>query len=606
MADIGHAREGAIGRLDPRRHLAAAIGWLVFVIVALASLVAANLAADAAERTALAETELLLEQFAAQIRHALDMNLNTRLSIVQATAAQIAASGDHGRDALRRHLEAVQSQFPEFAWLGVTDTRGRVLAATGGILQGDSVVERSWYSQARSAPYLGEVHDAPLLEKALPHSPDSRPSRFLDAAAPISDGSGHAAGVVGGLLAWDWIDRLQGNLLATLDTRRELELLLANADGLVLVGPPAWVGRTLNRGDDLSDGGAYTVGRYAGGRAGDTNLRWTTVVRQPSATALAPVRHVRSTVFITVLLAGLAAAAAAVALTRLPLRRLAVLSGDAQAVRRGQRSTIAAPAGKDEIAHIGATMSELVGHLQREKAALAALNAELDTRVVERTARIERMAEEARYAAVTRERVRLARDLHDTLAHSLMALLTQIRLVRKLKARLSADELEGELARAEEAAASGLADARAAIDQMRHNSVRDTGLAAALHELLERFGERTGIEVALRAESPAADMADERAETVFRIVEEALHNVERHARARCARVTVAAVPSAPAADARTAVSVEDDGIGFDTTVPHPGHYGLIGIGEQAALIGAHLSVRSVRGQGTSIRLEFPA
>jgi nitric oxide reductase large subunit len=115
-------------RFDPRLHLAAAIGWAVFAIVALAALAAATLAAEEAERRARADTEQLLAQFANQIRHGLAMNLETRRSIVQATAAQIVASSDRGTDALRRHLEAVQAQFPEFVWLGVADR----LRAGGG------------------------------------------------------------------------------------------------------------------------------------------------------------------------------------------------------------------------------------------------------------------------------------------------------------------------------------------------------------------------------------------------------------------------------------------------------------------------------------------
>ena len=121
-------------RFDPRLHLTAAIGWAVFAIVALAALAAATLAAEEAERHIRADTEKILTQFANQIRDGLAANLENRRSIVRATAAQIVASNDRGADALRRHLEAVQAQFPEFVWLGVADDAGRVAAATGGIL----------------------------------------------------------------------------------------------------------------------------------------------------------------------------------------------------------------------------------------------------------------------------------------------------------------------------------------------------------------------------------------------------------------------------------------------------------------------------------------
>ena len=596
-------------RLDPRRHLAAAIGWSVFVIVALASLAAANLAARAAEKSASDDTQRLLTQFATQIRHALDMSLQTRLSIVEATAAQIVASSDRGTDAVQRHLEAVQAQFPEFAWLGVTDMRGVVVSATHGLLQGESVAQRPWFMQAQVGPFLGDVHKAVLLEKKLPIAADGRPLRWVDLAAPISHGPGKLVGVISGLLSWHWIEKLQAELVTTLDTRRQLDLLIADSAGLVLVGPATWTGQSLTASIDPTEGGRYVVGRHAERGAGDVGLRWTVIVRQPSSSALAPAHAVRTTVFLVVLTAGLAAALAVVLLTRVLTRRLGMLAQDAQAVRQGQRLSIAVPAGADEVSRIGGVMAELIDHLQREKASLATLNAELDAKVVERTARIERLADGARHAAVTRERLRLARDLHDTLAHSLMALLTQIRLIRKMRDRLPAAQVDAEMARAEDVAASGLADARAAITQMRHNGVREAGLATALRDLLTRFSERTGVQASLQASGATADMADERAEVVFRIVEEALHNVERHARATTATVSIGAAAQGQSGEApgvRMVVSVEDDGVGFDTTTPSPGHYGLIGIREQAALIGARLDVRSAPGRGTLIRLEFAA
>ena len=599
-------------RLDPRLRLAAAIGWAVFALVTLAALVSANLAGGEAESRARVDAERLLAQFATQIRHALATNLEIRRSIVQTTAAQIVASSDHGTDAIRRHLEAVQAQFPEFAWLGVADDHGRVVAATGGILHGADVSARPWFRHGLQQPYLGEVHTALLLENKLPRAADGKPLRFVDVVAPLNQAAGRTVGVLAAHLSWDWINRLQADLLRSLDTHRQLDLLLVAADGKVLAGPSQWLGRKLGPDTDVSDGGAYLVGRHGVASAQDGGLAWTVIVRQRADSALAPARSTRHAVFLVVLVAGLATAAAAVIVTRLLTRRLAALAREAQAVRRGERHTLAIPAGADEVSRIGATLAEVVDHLQQEKRALLTLNAELDARVTERTARIERLADESRYAAVTRERLRLARDLHDTLAHSLMALLTQIRLVRKLRTRLGAAELDAELVRAEEVAVSGLAEARAAITQMRHNGVRDSGLGAALQELLVRFGERGGVAATLQADPQAAALADERAQTVFRIVEEVLHNVERHAQAREVRVVLEwiARPDGAAAGAdggrpaRVRVEVVDDGVGFDPQAPRPGHYGLRGIQEQAALIGAQLDVRSRPGQGTHIMMEF--
>ena len=248
----------------------------------------------------------------------------------------------------------------------------------------------------------------------------------------------------------------------------------------------------------------------------------------------------------------------------------------------------------------------MVDHLQHEKQALQRLNAELDARVAERTARIERLSAETRHAAVTRERLRLARDLHHTLAHSLMALLTQIRLVRKLHARFEPAQLDAELARAEEVASSGLVEARASITQMRHNSVRDVGLGTALQELVTQFGERTSIAATWHADPQAAGLADDRSETVFQIVEEALHNVEHHAQATRVQVSLRWAVSTDGVTGTVQVETADDGAGFDPALASPGHYGLIGMREQALLIGARLDVHSRIGEGTRILVEFDA
>lgn len=602
--DSAPRAETLLERLSPRRHLAAAIGWSVLVVVAMTSLAAGHLAASEAESGARRATERLMSQFATQIQLGINMQLQTRLSIIQATASQIAASRERGEDALGRHLDAVQAQFPEFAWLGVADLQGRVIAATGDLLQGTSVAQRPWFRAAASGPYLGNVHVADPVEQQLAPPAPGQPLQLVDTAAPIRHPGGVVFSVVGAHLSWQWVERLQAELLAALDSRRKLELVLMDRDGRVLIGPPAWLGRTVTPADDLSEGGSYIVSRHAKPDAQEPALDWSVIVRQQAEPALASVRGLRQTVFSTVLLAGALATFVALLLTHVLLTRLATLAAQANAVRQGRQREIAVPTGQDEVSRIGGVMADLVAHLQREKAALAQLNADLDARVIERTARIERLAGEARHAAVTRERLRLARDLHDTLAHSLMALLQQIRLLRKLKDKLSPEDYAAELGRAEEVAASGLTEARAAITQMRHGTVRENGLAAALRDLLARFGERSGVQATLSAEGSVADLADERAETLYRIVEEALRNVERHAQARSVKVTLAAAGLDAGTGERATLSIEDDGVGFDPSAPCPGHYGMLGIREQAALIDARLIVDSRLGQGTAVRLEF--
>ncbi|MBI1397205.1 MAG: HAMP domain-containing protein [Betaproteobacteria bacterium] len=595
-------------RFDPRLHLAAAVGWTVFVIGTAAAYVVGSLAGDVAEQRVTDDTELLLSQFADQIGRGVAAHLRTRLAVIEATAAQMRIPSHRDPRALERHVQAIQRHFPEFAWIGVTDAAGRVLGATGRAHEGQDVSAQRWFTHSRDGPWLGDVH----VRAAGQVGPGS-PVRVLDIAAPILSPDNVIAGRVGAHLSWRWVDHLLSDMVRAVATHRALDVILLSGDGTPLIAPEGWpphTGKGAPAVPDFSEGGRYLVSRDVTRQTVDgPGPAWTLVVREPANEALADAVALRHVVFELVFTAGLLSVLGAALIARRLMHRLERLAEGADKIRAGERRELEVPEGRDEVSRIGATLGALVTQLQAEKSALEQLNADLDAKVAERTLRIERLAEESKQAAVVRERLRMARELHDTLAHSLMALLAQIRLVRKLGPRVTTDELDQELASAEEAAATGLREARAAIMQMRHNAVRDTGLGNALKELLARFGERTGIAHECDIDSQAGTVADERAEAVFRIVEEALHNVERHAQAHHVEVRVRWLASGDGhvpgeSPARVHVEVADDGVGFDPAVPRPGHYGLRGIAEQIDLIGASLRMDSRPGAGTRLEIEY--
>jgi signal transduction histidine kinase len=206
---------------------------------------------------------------------------------------------------------------------------------------------------------------------------------------------------------------------------------------------------------------------------------------------------------------------------------------------------------------------------------------------------VERLAEESRYAAIVRERLKIARDLHDTLAHSMMALLSEVRFLRRLHAR-EPHAVAEELVRAEDLARKGLQEARSAISQMRVNAVRDTGLGPALSREFDHFVDRTGTAGDFSADAESARFGDERAETLLRMAQEALRNVERHSQATRVSVRLAT------RDDLLELRIEDNGVGFDPHAPRPEHYGLVGLREQADLIGAELRIDTGPQLGTTI------
>jgi signal transduction histidine kinase len=207
--------------------------------------------------------------------------------------------------------------------------------------------------------------------------------------------------------------------------------------------------------------------------------------------------------------------------------------------------------------------------------------------------RLRRHAATVEQLAISRERNRLARELHDTLAHSLSALTVQLQALRSLLAHdpRAAEEAVDEIATL---ARHGLEESRQAILALRTDPVETLGLAGALRDELQSFQARTGVQSELIIAGQDPDLTLVEAQALFRIAEEALSNVERHAAAQQVNVRLACGSD------RVDLVVLDDGLGFDPADVNSDRYGLTGMQERAALIGATLEVRSRNRVGTEI------
>jgi len=588
--------------LNPLRHFAAALGWAMFALVVAGALAAAEWAANVAEREVAASARARLTQTANQAGDALLAQVQMRLAAMGAAAGQWAPGDGQPLPAMAGRLAALQARQPELSWLGVLGAQGQWLGMTDAWPGAQALPGQAWLAQAASRAVVA-LHHASAADGA---------EDALLLAVPLAGGGAAPAGVLVARLPWLWLQAQLDAHLRAIGSGVSFELMLLGPDGALLAGSHAVRGHPA--GFDWSEGGRYLVGQ-AGAffspvtAPGAVSGAWQLRVRERAERALAPARQTHRAVLVGVLAVGLLAALAAALVAHRMLARLNALARQARAVHRGERTAIDVPGGRDEVHAIGATLADLVAGAQQEKARLAELNAELDARVLARTARIERLAEDARHAAVTRERLRLARGLHDTLAHSLMALLTQIRVLRKLGPAWSREQLDAELAQTEHVAAQGLAEVRAAIGRMREPSVHDSGLGPELQALLQRLAERSGVQIAAHIDPAAAQLVSERAASVFAIAREALRNAEHHAGA--GHVTVDLQVLSPPdedgdASARWQLVVADDGCGFDPGQPYPGHYGLTGLREQARQIAGELCIDSAPGRGCRVRLRFTA
>jgi signal transduction histidine kinase len=212
--------------------------------------------------------------------------------------------------------------------------------------------------------------------------------------------------------------------------------------------------------------------------------------------------------------------------------------------------------------------------------------------------RLRRHAATVEQLAISRERNRLARDLHDTLAHTLSALTVQLEALRTLLANDPAATLDAAAREAvedlAEQARRGLKESRKAIQALRTDRVETMGLVGALRDMLQSFQARTGVQARLSVAGQSPDLTTTEAQTLFRIAEEALTNVERHAAAQQVEVRLAYGSD------RIDLVIRDDGVGFEPTVIDADRYGLTGMQERAGMIEATLEVDSHPGGGTEV------
>jgi PAS domain S-box-containing protein len=196
------------------------------------------------------------------------------------------------------------------------------------------------------------------------------------------------------------------------------------------------------------------------------------------------------------------------------------------------------------------------------------------------------------------EQSRVARELHDELGQALTALKMSVAWIDQ---RVGRDDIElvRKLERMANLIDNTLLATRRISSELRPLILDDLGLAPALEWLVEGFTERTGVECSLDVEGEL-DVDDVRKSAVFRVVQEALTNVARHAKANRVDVRVAHE------DTTIAVRVRDNGVGFEE--PHERSRtsrGLLGMRERAYLLGGTFNINSAPGQGTSVHVRIP-
>lgn len=299
----------------------------------------------------------------------------------------------------RSLLEKLQSTYPNYAWIGLANPQGQVIASTGRILEGKDVSSRPWFKSAQRAPFVGDVHEAVLLAKLLTHS-TGEPLRFVDVAAPVTDKNGNLQAVLGAHLSWKWAKQVQDALVQPLQKHTQQEVLILSKDGTVLLGSPQLQSQKLNTKslqavdnqgtgyfvETWSDGKTYLTGfTRANGFDSYPGLGWIVLVRQPTAIAFAPAWRLQQQVFLWGLILGLLFATLSWLVIARITQPLLAITAVADHIRLGN-SDIKIPVvrGKNEVAKLSQSLNKLVNTLTAQEQALLAINEQLQHELLER------------------------------------------------------------------------------------------------------------------------------------------------------------------------------------------------------------------------------
>jgi signal transduction histidine kinase len=234
---------------------------------------------------------------------------------------------------------------------------------------------------------------------------------------------------------------------------------------------------------------------------------------------------------------------------------------------------------------VGFTISFLMGRLRKQQDSLESAN----VRLTHYSSTLEQLA-------TTRERSRLARELHDTLAHTLSGLAVQLETVKAywdVDREMSRLSLEKSIATAH----SGLEETRRALKALRATSLDDMGLAKAVETMVTTAASRGNLKLDLSIAEAIPGLSPDVEQSVYRIAQEAITNVVNHADAKHLVVRM------DFAGGKLLMSIIDDGKGFDVEKAHrSSQFGLTGMKERAQIIGGDFSIKSEPGKGTTVQL----
>jgi signal transduction histidine kinase len=217
--------------------------------------------------------------------------------------------------------------------------------------------------------------------------------------------------------------------------------------------------------------------------------------------------------------------------------------------------------------------------------------------LAEANARLAHYASTVEKLAISHERNRLARELHDVLAHTLSGVAVELEGLRAMMHR-DPQQASALLDHSLQAIREGLTETRRALQELRAKPLEDLGLALAVKSLAESYASRSDFQLDLDIDPELGEYPVDLQQSVYRIAQEALANVSDHAQAQNVWLELKRDRG------QLSLSIRDDGSGFNPpNSENENHYGLLGMHERAEMAGGKLSVESQPGKGTRVSFQ---
>ncbi|MDF2607253.1 MAG: diguanylate cyclase [Bacillales bacterium] len=368
-----------------RTYFAITIAGLIIVLSLILSIVIGKKSSEKLQN----EVGNSLSETAFQMSDKLDHFMWSRYSEVMILSELDTLRNQNDPAELRRLLNQLNESIPSFSWVGITDSKGKIVAATGGIFEGGDGSQRPVFTEGKKKTFIGDVHDAVLLAKLLPN-PSGEPIQFVDISTPLEDYNGNFLGVLAAHLSWEWSKEMRESVLKPLEgKRKDVEIFIVSSkDNTVLLGPKKMVGKPLNivsvklaqshkndyKIEKWPDGKSYVSG-YAFGKGYKDypGLGWTVIVRQPEATAFSTVKELQDTIMILGTISAIIFAFLGWFLAGRITSPLNSISNTAKKLIAGEETEIPIHKGIKEVEILSSSIRELVTTLGRKETELGVM-----------------------------------------------------------------------------------------------------------------------------------------------------------------------------------------------------------------------------------------